>query len=117
MTLHTSFIDNHDINTTAYINKVYNSKYMLTLDDIPDVYHYNSTGNTDVEFELETYTAGNVKKGEKITFSLEGTPNAYTNGGIAYEKNGEWTADEWEGTYDSNGKLKATPHNLCAVLP
>ncbi len=42
MTWHTSFVDNHDINTTAYLNKVYNSDHVLTLDEIPDIYHYTS---------------------------------------------------------------------------
>lgn len=42
MTWHTSFIDNHDINTSSYVNKVYNSDYVLTLDELPDVYNYQS---------------------------------------------------------------------------
>ncbi len=40
MTWHTSFVDGHAINTTDYLNKVYNSEYVLTLDEIPDIYHY-----------------------------------------------------------------------------
>lgn len=43
MTWHTSFIDNHEINTADYINQVYNSDDLLTLDEIPDVYHYTSS--------------------------------------------------------------------------
>lgn len=43
MTWHTSFIDSSDINTAQYLNKVYNSDYMLTLDELPDVYHYQSS--------------------------------------------------------------------------
>ncbi len=42
MTWHTSFIDSNAINTTDYLNKVYNSAYTLTLDELPDVYHYQS---------------------------------------------------------------------------
>ncbi len=42
MTWHTSFIDSHDINTAEYLNKVYNSDYVLTLDELPDVYNYQS---------------------------------------------------------------------------
>ena len=40
MTWHTSFIDSDPINTASYLKKVYNSDYLLTLDEIPDVYHY-----------------------------------------------------------------------------
>ena len=42
MTWHTSFIDSNEINTASYLNKVYNSDYLLTLDELPDVYHYSS---------------------------------------------------------------------------
>lgn len=42
MTWHTSFIDSNEINTSQYINKVYNSDYMLTLDELPDIYHYQT---------------------------------------------------------------------------
>ncbi len=42
MTWHTSFIDSNEINTASYLNKVYNSDYLLTLDELPDVYHYQS---------------------------------------------------------------------------
>jgi len=112
MTWHTSFIDQHDINTPSYVNKVYNSDYMITLDEIPDVYHYQSDENTDkdtdTETEIKKYSIGEVKKGDKITFHLEGTPNAYTNGGVAYSYGGEWVADNWEGNFDSNGKLDYT---------
>ncbi len=44
MTWHTSFIDSHAINTVSYINHVYNSEHILTLDELPDIYHYQ--GNT-----------------------------------------------------------------------
>jgi len=40
MTWHTSFIDSDPINTASYLKQVYNSEYLLTLDEIPDVYHY-----------------------------------------------------------------------------
>ena len=43
MTWHTSFIDSNEINTSQYINKIYNSDYMLTLDELPDIYHYQTT--------------------------------------------------------------------------
>ncbi len=43
MTWHTSFIDSNEFNTAAYLKKVYNSDYLLTLDEIPDVYHYASS--------------------------------------------------------------------------
>ncbi len=42
MTWHTSFIDNNQFNTTDYIKRVYNSDYMLTLDELPDIYHYGN---------------------------------------------------------------------------
>ena len=40
MTWHTSFIDSDPINTASYLKKVYNSDYLLSLDELPDVYHY-----------------------------------------------------------------------------
>ena len=46
MTWHTSFVDNHDINTASYLNHVYNSEHVLTLDEIPDIYHYSSEPGT-----------------------------------------------------------------------
>ncbi len=49
MTWHTSFVDNHDINTAEYLNHVYNSEHVLTLDEIPDVYHYSSEPETQVK--------------------------------------------------------------------
>ncbi len=47
MTWHTSFVDSHDINTADYLNHVYNSDYVLTLDEIPDIYHYSSESDSD----------------------------------------------------------------------
>lgn len=43
MTWHTSFIDSSDINTAEYLKRIYNSDYMLTLDELPDVYHYQTS--------------------------------------------------------------------------
>ncbi len=60
MTWHTSFIDSNAINTQSYLNTVYNHEHLLTLDEIPDVYHYaaaepetlrgdiNTDGKTDI---------------------------------------------------------------------
>lgn len=45
MTWHTSFIDSSPINTAEYLKKVYNSDYVLTLDELPDVYNYSSNNN------------------------------------------------------------------------
>ncbi|HNZ99662.1 glycosyl hydrolase [Ruminococcus sp.] len=42
MTWHTSFIDSNEFNTASYLKQVYNSDYMLTLDELPDIYHYGS---------------------------------------------------------------------------
>ncbi len=42
MTWHTSFVDSNEINTASYLNHVYNSEYLLTLDELPDVYHYGN---------------------------------------------------------------------------
>ncbi len=47
MTWHTSFVDSHAINTADYLNHVYNSDYVLTLDEIPDIYHYSSESDGD----------------------------------------------------------------------
>ncbi|MBR4750973.1 MAG: hypothetical protein IKX88_06590 [Thermoguttaceae bacterium] len=43
MTWHTSFIARNKINTAEYVNEVYNSDYVLTLDELPDAYHYASS--------------------------------------------------------------------------
>ena len=40
MTWHTSFIDSNEFNTASYLDHVYNSDYLLTLDELPDIYHY-----------------------------------------------------------------------------
>ena len=40
MTWHTSFIDSNAINTASYLDHVYNSDWLLSLDELPDVYHY-----------------------------------------------------------------------------
>ena len=54
MTWHTSFIDSNPINTSDYIKRVYNSNYMLTLDELPDIYHYgNAAVSDDAEPEFE----------------------------------------------------------------
>lgn len=47
MTWHTSFIDSDPINTASYLKQVYNSDYLLSLDELPDVYHYAGGGKTD----------------------------------------------------------------------
>ena len=55
MTWHTSFIDSNAFNTASYIKRIYNSDYMLTLDELPDIYHYGSTvtyENTTPEFVI-----------------------------------------------------------------
>ncbi len=57
MTWHTSFIDSNEFNTASYLKRVYNSDYMLTLDELPDVYHYGSSAsyeNTDPVFEISS---------------------------------------------------------------
>ena len=55
MTWHTSFIDSNAQNTSDYIKRVYNSDYMLTLDELPDIYHYGNASvseNSDPVFEI-----------------------------------------------------------------
>ena len=55
MTWHTSFIDSNAQNTADYIKKAYNSSYMLTLDELPDIYHYGSAsseGDSAPVFEI-----------------------------------------------------------------
>ena len=42
MTWHTTFVSRNPINTTEHLNEVYNSDYVLTLDELPDVGHYRS---------------------------------------------------------------------------
>ena len=42
MTWHTSFIDSNEFNTASYLKKVYNSDYLLSLDELPVVYHYGN---------------------------------------------------------------------------
>ena len=55
MTWHTSFIDSNEFNTPSYLKQVYNSDYLLTLDELPDIYNYGSTApseNTDPVFDI-----------------------------------------------------------------
>jgi len=52
MTWHTSFIDSNQFNTTDYIKRIYNSDYMLTLDELPDIYHY---GNAAVSSDAPVF--------------------------------------------------------------
>ncbi len=47
MTWHTSFIDSDPINTASYLKQVYNTEHLLSLDELPDVYHYASSGKQD----------------------------------------------------------------------
>ena len=52
MTWHTSFIDSNPINTSDYIKRVYNSNYMLTLDELLEF--LKPMKGLYVEFELKT---------------------------------------------------------------
>ena len=61
MTWHTSFIDSSDINTASYLNHVYNSDYLLTLDELLDIYHYAvSQPEQPTEPEATARIAGDV---------------------------------------------------------
>ncbi len=55
MTWHTMFIDSNEYNTSSYISRIYNSDYLLTLDELPDIYHYGSASagsDTAPAFEI-----------------------------------------------------------------
>lgn len=72
MTWHTSFIDSNEFNTASYLKKVYNSDYALTLDELPDIYHYGSTGSSDVTEPVFVIAPPKSVKGD---INADGTVN------------------------------------------
>lgn len=74
MTWHTSFIDSNQFNTASYIKRIYNSDYMITLDELPDVYSYGNTsssGNTAPEFTIAPPEAvkGDINEDGDVTIA------------------------------------------------
>ena len=116
MTWHTSFIDSHEINTANYINQIYNSDYMLTLDEIPDVYHYASAAQPqEPDTPEQTYTAMAANP------VISRNAPAYSGGGTASQGNDNayWTA--WQSyapdylAYDLSGVPAAQRQQVLAV--
>ena len=121
MTWHTSFIDSNEINTAQYINKVYNSDYMLTLDELPDVYHYQ----TDTP-ETET-VKGDVNADGEFNISdlvlLQKWLLAVPNTELANWKAGDLFEDEKIDVFDMIQMRKFLvetddkPENISSVSP
>ncbi|MBO5383491.1 MAG: hypothetical protein J6A30_04245 [Ruminococcus sp.] len=67
MTWHTSFIDSNQFNTASYINRIYNSDYMITLDELPDVYSYgNTSSGEDNSPEFPEALMGDLNKDGEV---------------------------------------------------
>ena len=64
MTWHTSFIDSNQFNTASYLKRVYNSDYMLTLDELPDIYHYGNSASTENEEPVFEIAPAEAIKGD-----------------------------------------------------
>ena len=64
MTWHTSFIDSSPFNTASYLKRIYNSDYMLTLDELPDVYHYGSNASFSDSEPVFNIAAAEAVKGD-----------------------------------------------------
>lgn len=73
MTWHTDFISNNSVNTSSYVNSVYNSSYVLTLDELPDVYNYGTSSPTTT-----TATTATVPKVTTSTTTTSGTSDNNT---------------------------------------
>ena len=71
MTWHTTFIDSNELNTSQYLKQVYNSDYVLTLDELPDIYHYETaTGEETTSSVTEpARTAGDVNADGEFNIS------------------------------------------------
>ena len=103
MTWHTSFIDSDPVNTASYLKQVYNSDYMLTLDELPDIYHYGSSAPSgesgDPVFEIAPAKAvrGDVNGDGKVNtadlVSLEKWLLGMPGAGIA-----DWKAADMDGS-------------------
>ncbi len=93
MTWHTSFIDSHAINTASYVKHVYTSDYVLTLDELPDVYHYTSAGNNDTPQELPAVSV-EYSSGHPNNIISRNVP-AYASAGRASDGNDNYYYTEW----------------------
>ncbi|MCR5142254.1 MAG: beta-mannosidase [Ruminococcus sp.] len=93
MTWHTSFIDSHAINTSSYVDHVYNSDYVLTLDELPDVYNYTSADITPSQPVLPeapvVYSAGHPNN------IISRNVAAYSDAGNASDGNDSYYYTEW----------------------
>ncbi len=95
MTWHTSFIDSNNINTAEYVKHVYNSDYVLTLDELPDVYHYTSANNTNDQPQLPD-TPVVYSSGHPNSIISRNVPS-YSSSGRASDGNDNYYYTEWSG--------------------
>lgn len=115
-------------NNPDTLAEVYKSDYCITLSELPDDLYSQEvtddpnpvvTTTTDPNAPVVTTTTTTVPTFEtvkvpvdfsargdsnSIFLSLEGTPNAYTNGCVGYSVDGEWVSIGWETTLGADGK-------------
>ena len=119
MTWHTSFIDNHAVNTSSYVNYVYNSDYVLTLDELPDVYNYTSENTDDPQTELPE-TPVVYSSGHPNNIISRNVP-AYASAGKASDGNDSYYYTEWSASgsaylaYDLSGVPVSQRKNVLAA--
>ena len=106
MTWHTSFIDSNAINTASYLNQVYNSDYMLTLDEIPDVYHYSAASHHSGD-DPDKLQAGDVNADGSLNAADVALLQQYLLGAASLTEQQAAAADS-----DQNGKLNAADLSL-----
>ena len=80
MTWHTSFIDSNPINTSSYLSYVYNSDYLLTLDELPDIYHYGSSSSSD------TLPVFDIAPARSLKGDINGDGEVNTADGVLLQK-------------------------------
>ena len=111
MTWHTSFIDSDPINTSSYLKQVYNSDYLLSLDEIPDVYSYGVTApDPQPEGEQTDDTpvlTGDVNADGKIDAADVRLLLKYLTGAAELNEKQAVRAD-----FDKNGRLNAADLTL-----
>lgn len=126
MTWHTSFIDSNQFNTASYIKRIYNSDYMITLDELPDVYSYGNTssgGNTAPEFTIAPPEAvkGDINEDGEVTVAdavlLEKRLLGSGANISANWKNADIYADSVIDVYDMIGMRKLISEEKKPVTP
>lgn len=114
-------------NNSETLAELYNSDYCITLSELPaDLYTQEVTDDpipvvtttTDPNAPITTTTTvptfdvvkvnvdlTNRGDADTLYLSLEGTPEAYTNGCVGYSVGMDWFSIKWEANFDAAGKV------------